>query len=49
MARSENFCGAPHRPEGFAVQDMIASGEIHVVMSPRLTRDWSYSELFVTR
>jgi hypothetical protein len=49
MARSENFCGAPGRPVGLAVQALIAAGEIHMVMSPRLTRDWSYSAQFVTR
>jgi hypothetical protein len=48
MARSVYFCGAPRRPDGFAVHAWIASGEIHMVMSPRWTSAWSYSAQLVT-
>jgi hypothetical protein len=49
MARSVYFCGAPRRPDGLAVQALIASGVIQSVMSPRWTRAWSYSAQLVTR
>jgi hypothetical protein len=48
IAQSEYVQGAPRRPDGLAFQALIASGEIHRVRSPRLTRAWSYSGQLVT-
>jgi hypothetical protein len=49
IARSEYLRGAPRLPLRAGVHDLIASSEIHSVISPRWTRALSYSAQLAMR
>ena len=49
IAQSENFFGAPGRPDGDGCHASVASAESHSVTSPRWTKACSYADQFPTR
>ena len=49
IAQSENFFGAPGRPDGDGRHASVASAESHSVTSPRWTKACSYADQFPTR
>ena len=49
IAQSENFFGAPGRPDGDGRHASVASAESHSVTSPRWTKAGSYADQFPTR
>ena len=49
IAQSENFFGAPGRPDGDGRHASVASAESHSVTSPRWTEACSYADQFPTR
>ena len=49
IAQSENFFGAPGRPDGDGRHAAVASAESHSVTSPRWTKACSYADQFPTR
>ena len=49
IAQSENFFGAPVRPDGDGRHASVASAESHSVTSPHWTKACSYADQFPTR
>ena len=49
IAQSENFFGAPGRPDGDGRHVSVASAESHSVTSPRWTKACAYADQFPTR